>query len=157
MARRRLSAVPDGGEGLSMWATTSTLNRAAGQAEGGRRRDEALRLLRDRRAVYIRRGQRALLLALLDGGTATADAVRAAVELPPDIDPRCLGAVPHALAEAGIVARSGYAPSARPERHASILAVWALADRDAALRWLADHPELPESDRGEPAQRTLWD
>jgi len=114
----------------------------AGAVEGERRKLSAHALLAARRAVYLRRGQRALLLRLLDAGTATADDVRAAVELPADIDPRCLGAVPGALARAGLVRRIDYAPSHRPERYASIVAVWQLADHAAALDWLAAHPDL---------------
>jgi hypothetical protein len=40
--------------------------------------------------------------------------------------------------------------------HARPIAVWALIDRDAALAWLAAHPDLPDPDDGEPMQRTLW-
>ena len=100
-----------------------------------------------------------MLLRLLDAGTATADDVRAAVELPDGIDPRCLGAVPGPLADAGIIRRADYRPSSRPERHASIIAIWALADRAAALAWLAVHPELPDPSEGEGdgRQLMLWD
>jgi hypothetical protein len=119
---------------------------AAGLAKGERRKRKQLARLAERRAVYVRRGRRALLQPLLAGCTATADDVRAAVELPGDIDPRCLGAVPIALVEAGIIERVGYTPSTRPERHASILTAWGLADRAAALAWLTDHPDSPDSD-----------
>ena len=60
-------------------------------ADGERRRDTALALLAERRAAVVCCGQRALLICLLDTGTATADDVRAAVELPPGIGPRCYG------------------------------------------------------------------
>jgi hypothetical protein len=123
---------------------TQTVSLPAG--EGDHRKQEQLARLADRRAVYVRRGRRALLLQLLAGATATADDVRAAVQLPSDIDPRCLGAVPIALAEAGIIVRVDYTPSMRPERHASIIAVWCLADRAAAMAWLADNPDLPDPD-----------
>jgi hypothetical protein len=36
--------------------------------------------------------------------------------------------------------RVDYAVSTRPEAHARPVAVWALADRAAAVRWLAEHP-----------------
>jgi hypothetical protein len=117
-----------------------------GAAEGERRRDAAHDLLRDRRAVYVRRAQRALLSAALDAGTATADDVAAAVELPPDVDGRLLGAAPGALARAGLLALRGYVHSGRPTRHASIQAVWGLADRAGALAWLDAHPDLPDVD-----------
>ena len=70
---------------------------------GEDRRDAVLELLRQRRAALVRRGQRVLLGQLLAAGTATADDVRAVVELPLDIDPRCMGAVPGELADAGIL------------------------------------------------------
>lgn len=118
------------------------------QAEGERRKADALALLAARRELVVRRAQRALLRALLESGTATADDVRAAVELPPDIDPKVFGAVPGSLARAGIIRRVGYAETCRPAAHARPVSVWTLADRDAAARWLADHPDLgaPDSD-----------
>ena len=72
----------------------------AGPSEGERLKAAALALLEARRECYVRRGRRALLQAMLDGdGTATADDVRAAVELPADIDPKLFG---HRAAPAGI-------------------------------------------------------
>jgi hypothetical protein len=130
---------------------------AGGLAEGERRRDAALQLLRDRRAIWVRRGRRALLRRLLDAGTATADDVRAAVTLPPDLDPRCMGAVPGELADAGIIRPAGYVRTARPAGHARPVLCWHLADRTAALVWLAAHPHLPDPDDGESVQRSLWD
>jgi hypothetical protein len=121
---------------------------------GEDRRNAALALLRWRRAALVRRGQRALLRQLLDTGTATADDVRTAVILPPDIDPRCMGAVPGELASAGIIGPAGYVRTARPAGHARPVLRWQLADRPAALAWLASHPELPDT---EPEQCTLWD
>ena len=105
---------------------------------------DALALLANRRAVYVRRGQRALLGAMLATGSATADTVRDVVDLPAGIDPVCLGAVPTSLARARIIYRDGYAPTSRPTAHARPLSVWRLADRDKARRWLADHPDLPD-------------
>ena len=127
------------------------------RAEGERRRDAALTLLSERRAAVIRAGQRALLLKLLDAGTATADDVRAAVPLPPGIGPRCYGAVPLPLLDAAIIAHAGYRVCERPEAHARPVTVWALADRAAALAWLAAHPLLPNPEPATPAQMTLWD
>jgi hypothetical protein len=115
-----------------------------GLAEGERRKEDRLDLLRERRAVYVRRGQRALLSKLLKTGIATADDVAAAVELPPEIDGRCLGAVPGTLARLGLVALVGYEKSARPNRHASPQAVWTLNDREAAVRWLEANQDLPD-------------
>ena len=50
---------------------------------------------------------------------------------------------------------AGYVRSCRPERHASVLAVWRLADRAAALAWLADNPELPDLDADGADRRQL--
>ncbi len=117
---------------------------AVDTAEGERRRDAAFDLLRERRAALVRRGCRLLAVRLLDNGTATMDDIAAELETPPDTDRRLVGAIPSTLAKAGVAALAGYVRSTRPERHASILAVWRLADRDAALLWLADHPDLPD-------------
>ena len=112
--------------------------------EGERRRDERLATLEARRAVIVRRGRRALLAKVLADGTATADDVRAAIALPDGVDPRCLGAVPGPLAAAGLIALDGYQRAARPERHASVIARWRLADADAARLWLTANPDVPD-------------
>jgi hypothetical protein len=134
----------------------ATLSPAAGRAEGERRRDTALALLRDRRAVLVRRFQRAYLDLLLTCGPSTCDPVRDMVPIPPGLDPRLIGAAVRALGEWGLTRRAGLTRSVRPEAHGRDLAVWGIADRAAALAWLARHPELPEPDQGEPIQRTLW-
>jgi len=119
----------------------------AGIDDGQGRRDEKLRALEERRSVFVNRGRRVLLLRLLEAGTGSADDVRAAIELPADIDARCLGVVPGPLARAGIIHPAGFVKSNRPERHASYIQEWILADRDAAVRWLQDHPDrLDETD-----------
>ncbi len=46
----------------------------------------------------------------------------------------------------GLSAGSVTPKSARPIRHASVIAVWELADRAAALAWLARNPELPDTE-----------
>lgn len=112
--------------------------------DGQTRKLDAHALLEARREVYVLRGRRALLAALLDRGEATADDVRAAVELPDKINPVCLGAVPGPLALAGIIERVGFAETRRPDAHARPVSVWRLADRDAALVWLAAHPDRPD-------------
>lgn len=117
-----------------------------GRHNGEEKKQERLTLLRERRAIHVRRGQRALLARLLSAETATADDVYESVELPPNIDPRCLGAVPGSLSRAGIIRSLGYAKSERPERHASPIQVWELADRAAALSWLAEHLDADQVD-----------
>jgi hypothetical protein len=130
---------------------------AASLTEGERRRDAALQLLRDRRAVLVRRIQRAYLTQLLTRAPATIDAVRAAVPIPAGIDPRCVGAAVRGLATLDLIRRAGPDRSRRPEAHARDLPRWEIADRDAAADWLDEHPELPDPDAVEPVQRTLWD
>lgn len=134
-----------------------TARRQDDAAEGERRRDAALDLLRDRRAALVRHGARLLASRLLDAGTATMDDIAPELETPPDLDRRLVGAIPSTLAKAGVAALAGYVRSTRPERHASVIAVWRLTDRDAALVWLADHPELPDADadRADGRQLTL--
>lgn len=133
------------------------VSTTAGLAEGERRRDAAHDLLRDRRAVYVRRGQRALLARLLDTGTATADDVAAVVELPPDIDGRCLGAVPGVLAKQGLIQALSADRSRRPTRHASLQITWRLVNAAEAWQWLAAHPDLsnPADDRDDYRQLTI--
>lgn len=138
-------------------AVVPPTDRAAGRREGERRKNAALDLLAARREVFVRRGQRALLAVLLEGApTATADDVRAAVELPPDLDPRLLGAVPRTLALAGIVRRVDFQKSCRPERHASFVGLWELADRQAAIEWLARNPEPPDPEPEPLDDLPLW-
>jgi len=118
--------------------------REAARAEGAAARDAAHALLAERRATYIRRGRRALLRELLLSETATADDVRDAVALPDEIDPVCMGPVPIPLARARIIRAAGYEPTSRAAGHARPLTRWALADRPAAIRWLAENPDLPD-------------
>jgi hypothetical protein len=125
-------------------------------AAGEDLRDAALRLLRDRRAALVRSVQRAFLDLLLDRGPSTCDPVRAAVPIPKGTDPRLVGAAVRRLAELGLIYRAGLSRTVRPVAHGRDLPLWALADRDAALAWLTDHPELPDLDC-DGRQRTLWD
>ncbi|MDA1053797.1 MAG: hypothetical protein O3C40_25390 [Planctomycetota bacterium] len=126
---------------------------------GTKARDAAIELLEERRQVIVNRGRRALLTRLVTGATATADDVRAAVELPETIDPVCLGAVPGALARAGIITRAGFVATARPDAHARPVSIWSLADREAALEWLRGHPDkpdpMPDDERERRRQMTL--
>jgi hypothetical protein len=129
----------------------------ASRREGESRKDAAHTLLEARRDVLIRRARRALLLRLLEADTATADDVAERIgPINPSIDPRWLGTVPGPLAIAKIIRRADYTKSARPVRHASVIAVWELADRGAAIAWLARNPDLPEAedDDGAPCVAT---
>jgi hypothetical protein len=133
------------GEGGAMMGTLE--DRLAGQAEGEGRKEAAHAQLEACRNVLILRARRALLIRLLEAGTATADDV--AVRIGPTgagIDPRWLGTVPGPLALAGIIRRAGYTRSVRPIRHAGVLTVWELADRAGAVAWLDRHPDPPDPD-----------
>ncbi len=115
-------------------------------SEGERRKAEALANLEARREIYVRRGRRALLEALLRSGTATADVVRRSVELPKGVNPKLFGPVPGALARAGIIRQDGFAKTCRAVGHARPVAIWALVDRAAAERWLRLNPDRPDPD-----------
>ena len=124
---------------------TTPHDRRAERSEGERRKADAHDRLAAPRDRLIRRARRALIIRLLDVGIATADDVADGIGPgDPDIDPRWLGTVPGPLATAGVIRRIDYAQSSRPSRHASVIGVWELADRDAALTWLAEHPEMDE-------------
>ena len=111
-------------------------------AEGERRKENTLATFEARRETIVIAGRRVLLLRLLESPTATADDVREALELPTGLDARCLGAVPSGLARAGIIRSAGYVRSERPERHASPIQVWTLADHAGAIAWLRTIPSL---------------
>jgi hypothetical protein len=131
------------GEGGTSMSTPE--DRKAGKKEGEGRKDAAHSLLEAHRDVLIRRARRALLLRLLDVGIATADDIAERIgPTDPSIDRRWLGTVPGPLAIARIIRRVGYTKSTRPVRHASVIAVWKLADRAAAIAWLARNPDLPD-------------
>ncbi len=116
-------------------------DRPGNGREGERRKQDVLASFGTRGETIVERGRRVLLLRLLESPTATADDVRQALDLPEGLDARCLGAVPIGLARAGIIRAAGYVRSTRPERHASPIQLWTLADRAAAMTWLAAHPE----------------
>ncbi len=120
-----------------------------GRADGERRKLGAHAVLEAHREAIILRGRRALLDALLTRDTASADDVRAGVELPAGIDPVCLGAVPGPLARARIIRADGFAKTCRAIGHARPVTRWALLDRTAAIAWLRDHPDKPDPDNAE--------
>jgi hypothetical protein len=125
---------------------------AAGRQQGERRKEAAHARLEAARGIYIRRARRALLLQLLEAGTATADDVAERIgPAPSGIDPRFLGTVPGLIAKTRIIRRAGFVPSSRASRHASIQSVWELEDRAGAITWLAHNPDLPDPDEGEGA------
>jgi hypothetical protein len=143
-----MQTAENSGEGGSIMSTSQ--DRKVGKGEGARRKDAAHALLEARRDVLIRRARRALLQRLLDVGIATADDVAERIgPTDPSIDPRWLGTVPGPLAIARIIRRADYTKSTRPIRHASVIAVWELADRAAAIAWLARNPDFPDAEDGD--------
>ena len=119
----------------------------ADTAEGHRRKRIVLAELRHRRSTLVRKACRLLIERLLAGAPdATADNIRDGLEVPPGIDPRCLGAVPVRLYQAGIIHTVGYRRSRRRDAHARPLNVWRLTDRAAAIEWLRKHPPLTDAD-----------
>lgn len=112
---------------------------------GAVRRDAALGDLARRRAGLVLAARRALLVALLENGPATADDVRRAVLLPPGVGAKVFGAVPGQLIRLGIIELDGFMRTMRPEAHARRVQRWRLRDRDAALRWLREHAPPDET------------
>lgn len=117
------------------------MDRNLERQEGERRKRDILDALAERREPYVKHGRRVLLETIFAKGTATADDVYRSMTLPKDIDPRCLGAVPTALARAKIIRRVDFVPSNRPKRNASTISVWKLKRPAAARAWLAANPD----------------
>ena len=112
------------------------------KAQGKRGKARVQWFLEVPRERYVLRGRRALLEYLLCAGEGTIDDARDLVDLPRAFDPRLFGAVPGELVRAGIVRRVGYTPSCRPTAHGRPVAIWVVAARAAAERWLADHSDV---------------
>lgn len=109
---------------------------------GERLRDEALNILRVRRATIIRTLSRAAVEIALDKGEVDADAVRERVPIPPHIKPCVVGAAMRDLVDARLVFRIGHRRTRRPIAHSRFVSVWRLVSRDAATAWLSAHPPL---------------
>ena len=135
---------------------TTPVDDRHGQNEGESRKDAAHHLLEAHRDVLIRRARRALLLRLLEVGIATADDVAQRIgPTDPSIDPRWLGTVPdRSQSPASYVEpttrnrldRFDMLPSSQS----------GIANRAAAMAWLARNPDLPEAedDDGAPCPAT---
>ena len=134
--------------------------RCRDTSEGEGKKAAALALLESRRQAFVNRGRRALLTVMLIGdGTATADAVRDLETLPPGIDAKLFGSVPHRLACDGIIRNAGRVKTARAVAHGRYVELWRLVDRAAAEAWLNSHPDLPDPadvDQGDAVQRVLF-
>jgi hypothetical protein len=117
--------------------------------EGLRRKQEAFAAFEAWREPLLLKARRALLTHALSAGTATADDVRAAVEVPHKKDPRFFGDVPSLLATAKIIHCVGRVRSSRPEAHGREIKVWAPVDNEVVLAWLRSHPNPDARSPGE--------
>ncbi len=108
--------------------------------EGERRKHQALAAFERQLPDVLTAGRRALLVHLLAHGHATADDVRAAVPVPPGVNPKVFGGVPGPLAKCGIITADGFARTRRGAAHARPVSRWKLADEPAAVRWLDENP-----------------
>ena len=77
-----------------------------------------------------------LIRHLLKNGEGTVEDARAGFELPRDVNPACLGAVPGPLSRAGLIARKAYKNATRTAAHARAVSIWVLGDRERAEHWL---------------------
>lgn len=117
-----------------------------GLIEGRKRRDEAHHLLELKLQRTIRNARRRLLEIALRDGIATTDDVRTSLEIPHGLDWKFLGAVPRALSKHGLIRHAGYRESRIKENHARPIATWEIVERETALAWLAENPELVIAD-----------
>ena len=94
-------------------------------SDGGAGKQLALDLLRSHRAVLIAEASRIMVEIARTEGKATTDDVRARMDIPAEVDPRWIGAVPNLLGRKGILRQVGYVKSRRPKAHARPIGVWA--------------------------------
>jgi len=106
---------------------------------GTAKRDAALDLHDQNRRELLTAARRLLLQHLLANPVATLDDVGRQLHAPEGVDLRCLGAAGRRLAELGIIIAAGYVRSTRPNRNASPVQQWRLADRRLAEKWLAEN------------------
>ncbi|WP_459557405.1 hypothetical protein [Lacunimicrobium album] len=118
------------------------------QPSGEDLKKKALKLLGRTRFKLIRKAKRLFLESLLAQGKGTIDDARMHLEIPDGIDPRFMGSVPTDFANDRVISRVGLVPSVRPATHASHRSVWQLIDRQAAQKWLQDHPEIVDVEDG---------
>jgi hypothetical protein len=129
-----------------MESTTSLKNgnaEAVGLAEGQRLRDKALDRLTTHRPYLVRLAARLIVELVLCGFQVSADDIHNRMRLPTTYRAKWIGSPFKTLAAAGVIRRTGFAPSERPVNHGRLLSVWQIADPDKARTWLRDNPELP--------------
>jgi hypothetical protein len=125
-----------------------------GAIEGESRRDAAINLQATHHESQMIQIQRRFLTELLEGGDSTTDSVSDSTPLA--YRRSCLGAATNHLAKAGLIEFVRFTKSTRPDRHSNPTRVWRLTDRDAAIRWLADHPAPNDPDGAKGSQGVLF-
>ncbi len=116
------------------------------QPDGAELRDLGVARIRSRRPGLVRKLSRAFLAHLLTHGPSTSDPLRTMVPIPPEVDPRVVGATVLGLAQVGLIVPVGRRRSNRPAARHRWLELWALADARAAAAWLSANPELGPDD-----------
>lgn len=84
--------------------------------------------------------RRALIELLRSRDSATIDDLRPKITIPASVSCKAIGAIPTALAKAGVIRRAGFTESIRPEAHGRMLSAWTLADSAKASAWMAANP-----------------
>lgn len=122
---------------------------------GRARKDHELSLHESEHRSFMLLARRALVELLRTRATATIDDLRPKIVIPASISCKSLGAIPTALARAGVIRRSGFTESTRPESHGRMLSAWSLSDREKATAWLLANP-APEPIVKPVVQRELF-
>ena len=126
-----------------------SMTHSDGVALGAALRDAGIDLATRRREWMVRRGELALLDALLvsPDGTATTDDATSDIGATYEDGGHWRGSVPRRLAADRIIEDAGAVRSCRPARHRGYVTRWRLRDRTAAesrraevRTWLAAHP-----------------
>lgn len=118
--------------------------KSNGAAAGLARRDATHRRQEEEHARIIHDARRMMAIWLEQFDSITADDVQDLCILPPDADPRVMGAVPKLFAARGWIRADGYERSKRPQAHARPVTRWVLVDRPAVVAWRENNPQQPE-------------
>lgn len=127
-------------------------------AAGRRAADAAISGHEARRRRYLLQAMRWFIELLIElvGETegATTDDLR--LRRPELAHPQSAkGTIPKVLRRARVIRFVGWREATRESSHARPMRIWRLVSRDAALKWLTEHP-LPASDGSPPVQRSLF-
>lgn len=89
--------------------------------------------------------ERSILQIAVRNGTVTADDVRQKVTIPPELDPRIVGAAFLALKLAGWIVEIGDLHTGRPVAHSRMIRVWRLGGDPSkiAARFAEPTPDMP--------------